>query len=234
MVLYFGGAKRMRNAGWQFITVGLLAIICARAWAQADYEKINAHIGAIASVPLNPTAKYVGTGWGFLGGAGYNFSARHSVLGEFMWTRLYATPGALQPLRTASQSHVDGQSNLYVLTGNYRFEMRGRQFGTYFIGGGGLYYRITNLSARVTLNGGTVCTPTWVWWGFACAPGTLATNSQSVGSASSTAFGMNGGLGFTVRVGDSPYRFFVESRYHYAPNENISTQLATISFGIRF
>lgn len=43
----------------------------------------------------------------------------------------------LQPLRTASQSHVEGQSNLYGLTGNYRFETRGEQFGTYFIGGQG-------------------------------------------------------------------------------------------------
>ena len=216
------------------MTVGLLTILCATAPAQADYEKMNAHIGAILGVPLNPTAKYVGTGWGFLGGGGYNLNGRHSVFGEFMWTRLYGTAGALQPLRSASQSHVDGQSNLYVLTGNYRFETRGKRFGTYFVGGGGLYYRITNLSARVTLDGATVCTPAWLWWGFNCGSGTVNTTSQTVGSASSTAFGVNGGLGFTVRVGDSPYRLFVESRYHYAPNRNISTHLAIISFGIRY
>lgn len=59
-------------------------------------------------------------------------------------------------------------------------------------------------------------------------------HDQPVGSASSTAFGMNGGLGFTMRASDAPYRFLVESRHHYAPNRNISTQLATISFEVRY
>ena len=86
-------------------------------------------------MPLNPTARYVHTGWGLLGGVGYNFSKHHSAIGEFMWNQLHATDGGLQPLRVASQSRVDGHSNLYVVTGNYRYELRGKVFGSYFIGG---------------------------------------------------------------------------------------------------
>jgi hypothetical protein len=214
--------------------MSLLALACCTLHAQQDYEKVNAHFGAVVSVPLNPTATYVHTGWGLLGGAGYNFSRHHSVIGELMWNRLHATDGALQPLREISQSgNIDGHSNLYVLTGNYRYELRGKVFGTYFIGGGGVYYRITNLSTRFTAGTSTPCVPAWVWWGFSCISGIVMPN-QTVGSASSTALGGNAGIGFTTRVAEEPYRLYVESRYHYAPNKNISTQLITVTVGIRY
>jgi hypothetical protein len=35
-------------------------------------------------------------------------------------------------------------------------------------------------------------------------------------------------------VGDPPYRWYVESRYHYAPTENISTRLLTVTVGFRY
>ena len=219
----------MKRAGSVAIGLSLVVIACVDLHAQGDYEKINAHLGATASVPLNPTAQYVHAGWGLLGGAGYNFSQHHSVFAEFMWSRLHATRGALQPL----SRDIDGRSDLYVLTGNYRYELRGKEFGTYFIGGGGLYYRITNLSKRVNSGNNTGCAPAWVWWGFNCGSGTVIAN-QTVGSASSTALGGNGGIGFTARVGEEPYRLYVESRYHYAPNNNISTQLITVTVGIRY
>lgn len=77
------------------------------------------------------------------------------------------------------------------------------------------------------------CTPALLWWGFTCISGTLTTD-QEIASASSTAFGVNGGVGFTARVGEAPYRFYVESRYHYAPTKNFSTQIVIVSFGIRY
>ena len=100
------------------------------------------------------------------------------------------------------------------------------------IGGGGVYYRITNLSKRFTAGTSTPCAPAWVLWGFSCVSGIVT--SQTIGSASSTALGGNGGIGFTARVSEEPYRLYVESRYHYAPNKNISTQLVTITVGIRY
>jgi hypothetical protein len=45
---------------------------------------------------------------------------------------------------------------------------------------------------------------------------------------------VNGGVGFTMRVGEPPYRMYVESRYHYAPNRNISTQFLMVAVGIRY
>jgi hypothetical protein len=45
---------------------------------------------------------------------------------------------------------------------------------------------------------------------------------------------VNGGVGFTIRVGEAPYRFYVESRYHYAPTKNINTQLVAVTVGFRY
>jgi hypothetical protein len=56
----------------------------------------------------------------------------------------------------------------------------------------------------------------------------------TVASSGSTAFGANAGIGFTIRVGEAPYRVYVESRYHHAPTKNVNTQLIAITVGIRY
>lgn len=216
------------------IGVSLVVLACCSLFAQDGSEKINSNLGVGVSLPLNPTSNYVHVGWGATGGVGYNFNTHHSLIGEFMWNRLYASDRALQPIRAATQMQsISGASNVYALTGNYRFELHGNKFGTYFLGGGGLYYRTTNLSKPVASGVGTACAPAWIWWGFSCTSG-LVTANQQIASAGSTAFGLNVGVGATARVGEEPYRLYVESRYHYAPTENISTQIVMLSFGIRY
>src|SRR5437899_12972557 len=112
------------------------------------------------SDPVYLSAQSVGTVLGIVGGVCYNFNLRNAVVGEFMWTRVYPSSGALQPLQTALQSKdLNGNSDLYALTGNYRFELRGRLLGTYLIGGGGWYYRNTWLSKEVNSAFSKLCTP---------------------------------------------------------------------------
>lgn len=125
---------------------------------------------------------------------------------------------------------IDGHSNLFALTGNYRLGLQGRVFGAYLIAGGGMYYRRSKLSREVIVGAGTVCSPAWLWWGFTCQSG-FVSEDQTLVSAGSTAFGGNGGVGFTIRINQEGYKFYVESRYHYAPNKNISTQIIPITFG---
>ena len=211
----------------------ILVVSCTRLYGQEAFEKVNSHFGAIASLPLHPMGTYTGIGWGLLGGGGYNFNGHHSAIGEFMWARLSATEAALLPLQQASGQNFTGHSNLYAVTGNYRFEQRGTGFGAYLIGGVGWYYRTTNPSVLVNSGSTTSCTQAWLWWGFKCALGMVLPNQQ-LGSTGSNAFGGNIGIGFTRRVAEEPYRLYVESRYHYAPTKNISTQLLTIGIGIRY
>jgi hypothetical protein len=215
------------------ISFAILAIFCGALHGQESSDKVNSHFGTIASLPLHPMGTYTNIGWGLLGGVGYNFSDEHSAVGEFMWTRLSATGAALQPLEQASGQNFSGHSNLYVLTGNYRYERQGARFGAYVIGGGGLYYRTTNPSVVVHSGSNTPCTQAWLWWGFKCSSGMVLPNQQ-LGSTGSNVLGANIGVGFTTRVAEAPYRLYVETRYHYAPTRNISTQLLTIGFGIRY
>ena len=187
--------------------IGKLALItlvlCSvRLWAQeeepSDTRRSNSNLGWPISAPLNPMAKFANVGTGVVYGVGYNFSRRHAVIGEFMWNWLHPAIGSADGV-----GNLSGPSNLYVFSGNYRFELRGKAIGTYLIGGGGWYLRHSDLN-------------------------------QTLMSSSSSAFGANGGVGFTVRVGNAPWRMYIESRYHYAPTKNVNTQLIVTTIGIRY
>ena len=224
----------MRRVHRVLVAMGLALLVCSIAQAQEESERINANLGAALSLPLSPTSSFVKTSWGLIGGAGYNFSSHHAVIGEFMWSALHPSSGALQPIRVASNDNsINGHSNLYAVTGNYRFEWQGRLLGAYFIGGGGWYYRTLGFSGPVTSGTGAACVPAWIWWGFTCHSG-IVTANQSVGGYTSSVLGGNVGGGFTIKVGDPSYRIYIEPRYHFAPTTNVATHLLEITFGIRY
>lgn len=217
--------------------VTLVVLFCiAPVQAQNDYgegSKLNTNLGVSMINPVNPTAQLLSIGWGLVAGAGYNLNKRNSVIGEIMWNRIYATDGALAPIEALHGSNLSGHTQMFILTGNYRYELRGKKLGVYLIAGGGWYYRYSAINQEITVASGTVCVPAWLWWGFRCTSGTV-TEGQTIRSSNSSAFGGNGGVGFTIRAGEAPYRVYFESRYHYAPNKGISTQLITTTFGVRF
>ena len=226
----------MKHASGIFL-IGFILAATGMLAAQEEAEenpKLNTNLGLPISVPLNPIGRFAGTGIGLVYGAGYNFNRRNSVTAEFMYDWLNPGGGAFTPIRGALQKNdISGHSDLYSLTANYRFELRGKSLGMYFIAGGGLYIRRSKLT-KVVQNGTTTsCTSAWLYWGYTCTSG-IVTVDQTLASASSSTLGANGGIGFTVLVGDAPYRMYVETRYHYAPTRNINTQLVMATFGIRY
>lgn len=232
--------RRMRVAS----TVVVLAVASGIAMAQAaptfaerdteDNPRGNVHLGAPIVIPLNPTARAVHLGFGFNVGGGYNFNRNHGLIGELLWNSLFPTNEALASLRTAlNDPNLHADVNVTSLSGNYRYELRGKTLGTYFMGGAGLFYRHTSITKEVITGNSIQCAPGWVWWGLECTSG-VVTQNQTIQSWSATAPGYNGGIGFTVRVGDPPYRVYAESRYFYAPNSRINTQMMEITFGIRY
>ncbi len=228
----------MRNRREQAGTVLMLLLLCVvplRAQNEPEQvDRLNSNAGFTVSAPLSETATYTKVGWGLIYGAGYNISKHHSLIGEVMWNSLGPRDAALAPIRAALQdSSIHGHGNLVTLSGNYRLQFERRVFGTYFIGGGGLYYRDTSLSRLVTVGSSVTCTPAWLWWGFSCSSGSVTAN-QTLRSASSTVFGGNAGVGFTIRIPDSRYSFYVESRYHYAPTKGMPTRLLPVAVGVRF
>jgi hypothetical protein len=236
--------ERVRMKPETFFCLAMLVVVLSSIQplnAQAgdtwcgDNCKINSNLAVVVNVPLNPTAQFTSVGWGGVGGVGYNFNKRHAFIAEFMWNRTYPTVDSLQPLRTVLQaSNLNAYADFYVMTANYRLELRGQFFGAYLIGGGGLYIRYTHLSQSITVVGATTaCTSPWLWWGFSCAGG-FVTASQTLASSTSTVGGGNAGGGFTFRVGDAPYRIYTEARYHYAPTAHVNSQFVTVTTGVRF
>jgi len=231
----------MKSIWMATVSILLVVVSCSSyVRGQADEgefgedSKLNTNMAMLLSVPLNPMARFANFGWGTTFGAGFNISRRNAFVGEFMWNRIYPSNSALAPLRLALHSRdLNGHSNLIAITGNYRFEMRGRVAGVYFIGGGGFYYRNTSLSREVVTGTTTTCTREWLFWGFSCTNGTLSSDQTLASSASGT-FGANGGMGITIKVSEPRYRFYIEARYHYAPTTPVNTQLIPITLGIRF
>lgn len=219
-----------------FVTLFAVVFVC-RAGAQEEFgedSRLNTNLAFIISAPLNPTAKFVNVGGGFAAGAGVNFIKCNAFIGEFMWNRMGASDAALRVVRDAlGNKDIEGHGNVFALTGNYRYELRGKTAGVYFIGGGGWYRRSVNLSTHVATGQSINCTREWLWFGFECQSGTVIAD-QTVGSSTSDAFGANGGIGVTFKVGEPRYRFYMEARYHYAPTRNITTQFIPVTFGIRF
>ncbi len=220
-----------------FLWISLMALPCA-AWAQEgtgnDNPDVTTSLGMPLSGPLNPMKNHASLGWGISAGVGGNFDRHNAIIGEFMWNWLYPSNATLEPIRIALQSaNVSGHGNLFAFTGNYRLELRGRTYGTYFIGGPGWYYRTASLSRPVPTGTPITCSPAWLWWGYNCAAGLVITNLTEVHS-NAGALGFNAGIGFTFRVGEAPNRMYVESRYHFAHTGSISTKLVAVTVGIRY
>ena len=222
------------------VSILLVVVFCSNPLRGQEEEefgedsKLNTNLAIPLSVPLNPIANFMNFGWGLTMGAGYNMTPRQGFVGEFMWNRLFVSNSALTPLRIALHSpDINGHGNLFAITANYRFELRGRSKGVYFIGGGGFYYRSTTITKEVITGSTIACAPVWLFWGFSCTSGTVSSDQTLASSASGT-FGVNGGMGLTFKVAEPRYRFYIEARYHYAPTTPINTQLIPITMGIRF
>lgn len=224
-----------KHSAWTFICAVVWVLpLRAQTYESSPFRKLNSNAAFTVSAPLSPTANYTAAAWGVAYGVGYNFSKRHSVLAEVMWNNLSPTSEALAPIREALQSNdIHGRGNLVALTANYRLGFEGKVYGTYLIAGAGMYYREASLSQHVEVGESVTCTPAWLWWGFTCESGSV-TSHQTLASSSSKAPGGNVGIGFTVRIPDSGYKFYVESRFHYASNRGVPTKILPISVGVRF
>lgn len=199
-----------------------------------DEGRLNSNVALAAGTPLRLMAKYATVGVGINYGVGYNFDRHNSLIGEFMWNDLQPTSGALNQIRAATNNPgLNGRGNFVGLMANYRLRFEGKTFGAYLIAGGGGFYRNVSLSQLVTVGNSVTCSPEWLWWGFSCSSG-VVTSRQTLASSSSTAPGADGGVGFTVKLPDSRYKFYVEARYYFSPNKSVSTQLLPIGIGIRF
>jgi hypothetical protein len=209
-----------------------IAVLCA-AWAMPIYgqSRLTLNLGGGVTTPLNPTGNYTGVSGNFNAGVGYSINKKNSISGEFMWSGLPASVFILHPIEAPS-----GNINLYSLTVNYRHHIdsiHGSAFGLYGILGGGWYYRYSSIDKNYIVPPATVCAPSYYWWGYACDPGGYVA-SQTVAYRGASSGGVNGGVGFTIRLSDSGWKFYTEARYHYAFTTRVPTTLIPVTMGIRY
>jgi Outer membrane protein beta-barrel domain len=196
----------------------------------SEHELFNFNVGGGLSVPLNPTGRYVGVNGSANTGMGVNFNKHNSIEGDFMWNGLSPTRNLVQAI-----DRPRGSVNLFSVTGNYRFHIDSlaeSPFGFYIIGGGGWYYRHTDINKNYVVPPLTVCQPIYNWWGFACDGGGLV--QTTIASHGTSAGGLDAGVGFTIKLPSPGWKFFIESRYNYAWTNFIPTALVPVTFGFRF
>jgi hypothetical protein len=220
-----------------------IAILASTTWiifAQDSYNfdrKGNVNIGGGAAIPVHPTSHYATPSGTLAIGAGFDFNKRHSIVAEFMWAGLSAERAMLPPLvnpliANVGDRHVDASGDLFSVTANYMVRKDWHRFGMYGIGGGGWYYRYAKLSEHV-VQPGTPCSINLLYYGYTCSSGYIETD-ETLLSTGSHVFGGNVGFGITMRVADSGEKFYLESRYHYAPHAAVATHVIPITFGFRW
>jgi len=212
------------------VLASLLATAAVATASAEDYRRLVFNVGGGVSNPLGPTSRWAGVSSNINTGVGYAFNDHSSVIGEFMWSGM--------PPNSPLERDVNGplaRINLFTLTANYRYKidkLGSRRFGVYVIGGGGWYYRYTTINGGYVVPPATACQPVFTWWGFTC------TNAGFVDATSMTykflsTGGLNGGAGFTIRFGESNWKFYTETRYHYAFHR-IPTSMLLVTAGFRF
>lgn len=209
-----------------------IAVLCA-GWTVSLHaqSKLTFNLGGGVSTPLNPTGAYTGVSGNFNFGMGYKIDSKNSISGEFLWSGLPTNLFIAHPIDAPT-----GSISLYSLAVNYRHQIdriHNSPFGVYGIVGGGWYYRHSSIDKNFVVPPGTVCQPIYGWYGYGCDTSGYV-YSQTVAYRGASAAGLNGGVGFTIRLSDSGWKFYTEARYHYAFTDRIPTTLIPVTMGVRY
>lgn len=206
----------------------LLVLFCVCSVAQEEAPKYNFNIGGGVTFPKNTTGSITNTSGNFQVGGGVNFGKAIGFDGEFMWNNLPPKSSVI-----ALTGAPDGSARMNSLTGNMILHSpEAHKFGVYGIGGIGWYHRSWELTTP-SLSVGTVCVPSFVFFGAVCSNG-IVSSTTTLGSGSNNGFGWNIGGGLTYRLGASHLKAFAEARVHFAYFSNINTRVVPLVFGIRF
>ena len=122
-----------------------------------------------------------------------------------------------------------GDVETWQLTVNGMWGPGSRDNGFYLTGGVGAYYLKGTITETGLVYYPPFCDP-WYWWW--CFPGGVGLGSIPTGSDSTTEFGWNLGLGFSLEAGNG--QFFMEARYHDVSTDNDDVTFVPVTFGYRW
>jgi len=206
----------------------LLLLLCGnhRAVQAQGATPWTVQLGAGISDPVGRTSDFVRSSGTFTAGLGYRFSPSETVLLEY-----YATPLPFHSTPLAQLSFLHPSSILYSLTTNYKREFfTSSAIHPYVVGGGGWYRRKSKIT-RPTLIG--IACSTWLlWFHEACEEGSVPLDEIVAGSTSDV-LGFNAGAGLSGRIGKvGLISWYLEIRYHHAPDQDVPTRTVPLTFGL--
>ena len=190
----------------------------------AEPPRFSFDIGAGFNKPIGSLENRTDTGWNVQGGAGINLTPSFGIMGQFMFTESGLTTSYLRSL-----NQPDGNFRMWGFSADpiFRFNPRGRT-DFYLIGGPGIYRRTVEFT-QPTIATVTAFDP---FFGFFFPVDVPA--RQVIGSFGTTKFGMNGGGGFTFRLGSSNAKLFAEARYIKMYTKGTSTSVLPVTIGLRW
>jgi hypothetical protein len=211
--------------------IGRIALLlaCTSFFLHAqDSNRFNFDVGGGVGIPIGNTSDLAGVSGNVVVGGGVNLTPAFGFNGEFMWHGLPPTNDVLHAI-----SVTDATASLYSLTGNFIGRIGAhRRFGAYVIGGGGWYRRSWKVSAPALVPG-TVCGPSFSWFGVTCVNG-LVPASFVLADGSINGGGWNIGGGLTFGHEGPGMRIYTEVRYHKAYFSNFDTEVLPVTFGFRW
>ena len=185
----------------------------------------TASFGAGFTTPIYRTGPQLDTGWNVQGQAGINmFGAHLGLVGEFDFNDLgiNSSQVAIRRISGRQYLHLFASARIPVI----RFNPNGK-LSFYLIGGPGVYHR------HVDFTEPSVATFTGFDPFFGVFYPVAVPTNQVVLSYSTTKLGVNGGAGFTYRIGSGHVKFFAEARYNQMYTQHPDAFIP-VTFGFRW
>ncbi len=201
-----------------------LLLFCAAALPLAAQPQFTGYVGAGPAVPVNPIASRIDTGWNVSAGAGVTGRTAGLML-DFMFSDYGLNQNVLNEAGAAG-----GSARFWAFTLDPVIHLNPHREGAvdfYITGGGGIYHRTVEFTqpAAVTV---AAFDP---WFGF--FPATIGVN-QVIGSFSTYKPGVDGGAGFSFKLGSSRAKLFAEARFHHMFTNRIDSNLVPVTIGVRW
>ena len=199
-----------------------MVVFIAAGPAAAQDKKVGFNFGGGVSFPVSGLKDAFDTGWNGTIGVTVNLNPMIGFQTEYVYNRfhgpektivVFPTPGG----GTASNQLIESNHQVHNLGFNLVVTPKGinsdSPVGAYFLGGGGWYHRIIQLTSP-SVGYASVCDPYWL----VCYP-TLVSVDNIIGDRSTDNFGINLGAGITF---GTEAKFYVETRYTYVWGPTIS------------
>jgi opacity protein-like surface antigen len=194
--------------------------------------RVGFNIGGGVSFPISDAGDRFQTGGAFQLGATYNITRRVGVQAEYLYSGYTIQDDVLSATGTnGNHSMQYGDLNAVFTV------LPARLFGVYVLGGPGIYHRRVEITEFAGVGLVPYCDP----WLYICYSEPVAVD-QVLGSRSKTDFGLNAGVGVSLRLFGGPLRLYAEGRYHYIFGGDIDTsagprkadgQYLPLVFGLR-